>query len=225
MEKEEKKNDEGLKEKISKKKLEKHHINYLLIAAFAVTFILGMIVANSLNNATLLKVTDSFSTDKGKLAAEKDAALELYQALETANSEQKIEYTTNLAALENDVKFYEEMLGTLAIQGKSERLEIMQYYKVNWDKYLLVKSGEEAVSEVSIENIATSERTFDLEVRIQSKYNNPILKVPADGSLTLRKGSSGNINLKFDAREPGYAIYELHINDHHAGDILVFVTE
>lgn len=223
-------NDE---EKVTKKEEHKDNTNhtnkdmkkYMIFAGLFLAFILGIILTNFFNNMIVgnlssenTNIVNSLQQEKETLRIEKENAVLNYDKAVA----EKTELMDEKAVLEQDVEHLDMYLVKLSNEANAERKDPLRYYKAIWEKFLLVKVGETIETDVTIENIGVTDRDYELEVLLLSRYNNPTEGSPTAGTLTLNKGGSGKIKLKFTPKEEGYARYGLYINNDYIGDMIVF---
>ncbi|MFH1505930.1 MAG: hypothetical protein ABIE94_02980 [archaeon] len=205
-------------------------VKYSLYAAIIVAFVVGILVANYFNTQANERVTleqkntvDNLKSENQRLTEEKESALALVSAEKGTLAAENANLETENAALTADIALLDGLLSSLSGEKKETASEPYYKYDMTWQKYILTKPGQAPTTQVSIENTGTSSKTYSLDVQLRSSYKDALTKTPADGSLTLEAGSSGNINLKFEPEKEGYAIYGLYINGRHSGDIIVLV--
>jgi hypothetical protein len=209
--------------------LEEHKL-YVIGAIFCVAFVLGMFSMNYLNSILITRLnagnTNTLATlqgDKAVLERDLSTLQTRYDADFAKWTGEKEQLDAQIIALERSSGSFLGMLDALDRIEKETREEPLQHYKITWKRYIVAEKGVPITTDITIENLITLRKTFSLEVNLKNVYNSALSKNPASGSLTLDRGSSGIINLKFEPVREGYGVYELLVNGHHAGDIIVFV--
>ncbi|MFH1650050.1 MAG: hypothetical protein ABIA93_05870 [Candidatus Woesearchaeota archaeon] len=196
---------------------------YTVVGVILIAFIAGLLVSNYMKQGTIEQLNQGNKNTLGVLTAEKDSAVALANSEKQTLTAENQKLSLETQDLKAEVGIFDGLLDSLNKESKETKSQPYYSYEVTWQKYILAQPGEKFTTSVVIKNIGTAEMKFDLDIRQRSTFLDAITATPADGSLTLARGSSGNINLEFNPKKEGYALYSLYINNHHEGDMIVFV--
>ncbi|MBU1974792.1 MAG: hypothetical protein KKG59_00135 [Nanoarchaeota archaeon] len=205
---------------------------YLSLGVILIAFVAGMLLSNYMKQGTIdqlnqnhKNVLETLQLEKEQLKADKETSVTLVSSEKGTLVAENEKLVLENANLETEITMFDGLLDSLTEESKEIQNEPYYSYKLTWQRYILAQPKDKLTTTVAIENTGSKEKKFNLEVRLRSSYKDALTTTPSDGSLTLEKGSSGNINLVFTPLKEGYAIYGLYINGRHEGDIVVFVRD
>ena len=191
---------------------------YKLPITMIIVFILGFIVANSINaNISGSLIASSSSEYQNQIVALELEKENLKNQLLEKNSIENQLYDSK-----GRLVIYEDILKNL-IRENLEKVDTPYGFSITWDKYVYAEPGKEITWSAKIDNTDSSDRTFSLGLKIKSILDEAIMKKnPATGSLILNPQTSGTLNVKLIPEETGYVILGIYINDEFVGDLTLF---
>lgn len=155
---------------------------------------------------------------KGTLSADKQALIIQKNDLELEN----VKLKSRADKLESEVGLYSGIISNLN-QEEDQALTTPYGFKITWDRYFIARAGEETVWVAEIDNTGPTSRTFTLDLKLKSSFNDAFEKEPAVvGSLTLKSYNSGMLNVKLTPDDDGYAIFGIYVNNNYVGELIVF---
>lgn len=219
---------EGSK-KSEKQGLYRYAIPVVVILLFAIAVLGTNAVDNSISGAMIASLEDDCqdqisdleeenSNLKETLSADKQALIIEKNGLELEN----VKLKNRAEKLENEVDLYSGILSNLNKED-DQSLTTPYGFKITWDRYFIARTNEESVWVAEIDNIGPSTRSFTLDLKLKSSYNDAFEKEPAViGSLTLKSYNSGMLNVKLTPDDEGYAIFGIYVNNNYVGELIVF---
>jgi hypothetical protein len=183
---------------------------YRIPALVVVTVVATALFMNAINSSISGNVVSGVRSEFQDLIVEKSR-------LESQNR--------NLEKSLADLQVEKDLLSGIVNQLNKEKIESLETpygFEAVWDKYVISSPKQKFTWFINIINNGYSIRTFSLELKLKSIYNDVFYTNPSTGSLTLQPGNSGTLNVELVPENQGYAIFQIYVNGDYVGDLVVF---
>jgi hypothetical protein len=193
-------------------------LRYKIPIIIIIAFVAGVLLTNSINGSISGAIISG-------LENENENILSTGSIQKTSLELEKTNLLNEIEKLNDGLGFYKGLVEGLEkekIQTITAPLRNRIEFEVIWDKYIIAKQDEEYVWNIRILNLDDISRSFSTELKIKSNRDEVFARVPATGSLTLTPDNSGNLEVKLIPENSGYAIFEMYVNTHYIGDLIVF---
>jgi hypothetical protein len=213
----------------TKQGLYRYAVPVVVVLLFAIAVLGTNAIDNSISGSMIASIEDECqdkvtaleeenSNLRETLSADKQALIIEKNDLELEN----VKLKNRAEKLENEVDLYSGILSNL--NNEDEQTLTTPYgFKITWDRYFIARTDEESIWSAEIDNTGPSTRSFTLDLKLKSAYNDAFEREPAViGSLTLKSYNSGMLNVKLTPDDEGYAIFGIYVNNNYVGELIVF---